>query len=614
MKNRSFYYYSLLLSLSPFLWHFFSGLPNNLLPTIYNTITSLTLLLIIIVTYTANNRLGFIITTSVITCISIIYIGAIEYYRFYKTFPTSEIFYMIGDSISASSNIKINAQYIWLVIYQLSLSILAYKAKKNLKLSFHISLISFLAIIFSITIINKIYITESNTPTFIEQNPEVIAFEETPVSIFVKSAIVNTDKEEIIRRLSIAKLLKEDSSIDFEEKSVINQGNSLYKIDTRNGLSVKHNELNNSYMPESINAKNIILIVLESIRTEELTDIKISPNLFKLQNNSNTIYFENFFSTNITTVKSEQAILCSTPEVSNQVPFSVTDGNFLGDCLPKKLRKNNISTYWFHGNTDKFFNRSVFHKSLGFEYIYGKEFFIENGYSNDNDIGWGAPDKFVLSESLKTLERSRRPFFAQILTLTNHMPFDWDYPEFIPLYLQPEETSVYDNYLKGVYYTDYAFGAFFEEFKRSELHNNTMLIITGDHGVQFYKSELSEIRKTEILYRVPLYIYHKDIQKNLKVKNNHSHLDVAPTILSVLNIEESFSSLGLPLYGKHASDQPRPIFLMNMLNYSFKYGDFSCYQYDGSCQDNHNSLIINDVKEAYDYLRIMQLAAYKDNY
>ncbi len=337
--------------------------------------------------------------------------------------------------------------------------------------------------------------------------------------------------------------------------------------------------------------KNVILIVLESLRAYETglfeTNYSLTPNLDKIS--SQAIVVSEFYSNSRTTVQAEQAILCSALDFASKSPYAVKKGSFNGKCLPQLLAEEGYDTSWYHGYSKTFFNRQQFHPSLGFNKLIAKEEFLQNGYDESLDIGWGVPDPITLDKMLQDMNThnnvSDKPFFTQILTLTNHQPFNWNYTNIdFPTKMDNDSTDVYSNYKKGIYYTDHALGQFWHNFNKSPLAKNTIVIITADHGVPFYPDNLTdEIIKHDVLYRVPLLIVtpdrtHKEIDIPL------SHLDIAPTVLSMLNITKPVSFIGRPFLGQNATLAARPLFQMNTAYYGFQYNGMKCLPYKEICQ------------------------------
>jgi len=340
---------------------------------------------------------------------------------------------------------------------------------------------------------------------------------------------------------------------------------------------------------EDVSNINVVLVVMESFRGSELTP-ENAPNFNAIKESG--IYFSNFYSTNRVTVKSELSILCGLLDHQEKPPYSLVQEQIQANCLPSILAKRGYETSWFHGYTDEFFNRKKFHKSLGFENIFSKEDFIESGYDSSLDIGWGVPDRYLFDYVMDELEKKEKPFFTEILTLTNHQPFNWNYygVEFPESLKSPRETK-FGNYQRGIYYSDWALGEFWKRFSKSKLKDNTLLVITADHGVPFYDDTMiSEYDRFEALFKMPLLIITPDREREVNDVVS-SHLDLAPTVLSYLNVREASSFLGRPLIGEQQTLSERPIFMLNSSNYGFIRGDLKCLPVADYCSSANDACV-----------------------
>ncbi|MFT6283861.1 MAG: phosphoglycerol transferase MdoB-like AlkP superfamily enzyme [Arenicella sp.] len=305
----------------------------------------------------------------------------------------------------------------------------------------------------------------------------------------------------------------------------------------------------------------------------------MTPNLDEIARKG--IILPNFYASNRQAVKAEQALLCIATDYMGEAPYALKYGVFNGNCLPKILTDHGYETYWYHGYTKEFFNRKQYHESIGFEDVYAKEEFEADGYNSKNDIGWGVPDTVLFEtvfNKLDDMANKGKPFFTEILTLTNHQPFDWDYGE-LEVGPNPHDKAqgVYKKYQKGTTYTDKALGQFWNKFKKSKFAENTIVIITADHGVPFYPSEeMSAVDKREILFRIPFVLIDPDTPEPATITTQLSQLDVAPTLLSMLDITSDNTFIGRPFYGKSETQSDWPILLLSSNVISLRYGDLSC--------------------------------------
>jgi phosphoglycerol transferase MdoB-like AlkP superfamily enzyme len=299
--------------------------------------------------------------------------------------------------------------------------------------------------------------------------------------------------------------------------------------------------------------KNVIVLVLESVRAAETgffsnNKQSATPNIDRIAKQTDA--FINYYSNSVQTVRAELSILCSILDFSRGTPFSRRGVELPTRCLPSILKENGYNNLWFHGNEKTYFNRNHFLPVIGFDELHDEEVMLE-AKPDSQILGWGISDKDALQYAFDVLSKESEPFFAEILTLSNHFPFDFNFAK-----SSQESTgysTVYNNFLRGVQYTDDVVGSFWKMFQNSKLKNNTILIITSDHGLWFEEKIFEDVYvANEALFRVPLMIWNPENNKKPEVYNTvSSHVDITPTILNMLGISAKNTALmGEDLYAK----------------------------------------------------------------
>jgi len=156
------------------------------------------------------------------------------------------------------------------------------------------------------------------------------------------------------------------------------------------------------------------------------------------------------------------------------------------------------------------------------------------------------------AEELERLQAEGTPFYANIISMSSHHPFDM--PEDRRLIELPErfaDTFVGD-YLEGQHYADYALGLFIDELKKSGLWENSLLVLYGDHmGLPIYslttheKELLKEILGREYQYpdmmNIPLILAAPGKLPAATYNQLGGQVDLLPTIANLT---------GLPLEGQ----------------------------------------------------------------
>lgn len=118
--------------------------------------------------------------------------------------------------------------------------------------------------------------------------------------------------------------------------------------------------------------------------------------------------------------------------------------------------------------------------------------------------------------------------------------FGWDnflYYETIKNNLSKEDISeLSGSYDNGVYYMDYLLNEFFEELKKHNLWNNTIIIITSDHGEELFEHKgFDHSNFYDHTIHVPIIIRIPD-QNKIELNELAQSIDILPTLLGRLGI------------------------------------------------------------------------------
>ena len=331
---------------------------------------------------------------------------------------------------------------------------------------------------------------------------------------------------------------------------------------------------------------NVLVLVLESVRTSEMgvrdDAPSATPFLDSLARKHSTAPM--FYATSNFTVKSEHAIHCSALDHMIGEPVSKRETPVRTTCLPKMLSERGYRTLWFHGNDKEFYNRAAYLPKIGFEEIYSRDE-LDPGEELPT-LGWGLPDPLVLDTALDHLEQIDEPFYAEVLTVSNHMPFEYEWGIDFPEHLQPA-SSMYERYRRGIYYTDQAVKRFHDRFSRSPLARNTLLVITGDHGIWTFPDEpLSQLQKNEMFFRVPLIMQSPD-GRRWPIPDIASHLDIAPTLADLLGMDVPDTFMGRSLVRDDPERRNRIVYLMTEQALSYRLPDRACVP-SAQCESNIN--------------------------
>lgn len=331
---------------------------------------------------------------------------------------------------------------------------------------------------------------------------------------------------------------------------------------------------------------NIVLFVIDTLRADHLSSYgykrKTTPNIDRFCKEGALFY--NAFSQANHTIPSIASLITSryssdALEYSNKnKPF-----NFLGAqarTLAEILRVNGYKTASFVAN------QLLGKGNRGFYQGYDSYNYVPPQKADTKRSGRAKAVNQMASEWL--LKNSKEKFFLYIHTMDAHAPyvpvppynhiFDPDYTGDLLmtdinqkcLLISRYEKEISDRdleYLISLYdgeirYADYYFHEFIVLLDKLNLLDDTLIIVTADHGEQFYEHGMQghgfSMHEEEI--HVPLIMrYPKKIPKNKKIYHLVELMGIAPTILDVLeiNIPRGFkgkSLLGLLSGNKREDD------------------------------------------------------------
>ncbi|HWP93498.1 MAG TPA: sulfatase-like hydrolase/transferase [Thermodesulfobacteriota bacterium] len=184
------------------------------------------------------------------------------------------------------------------------------------------------------------------------------------------------------------------------------------------------------------------------------------------------------------------------------------------------------------------------------------------GFDHFDDIGYGI--EAIYAKAVNWLKKGHsRPFFLFLHTYQVHAPYDpppaYDiysdknyggivevsgnsndyYKEIKPLMTLEDYHYVIDKYDGEIYYTDYYLGKLFNKLKELNLYDDSIIILTSDHGENFLDHPAYHIDHKELydeIVKVPLIIKAPMFPTNQIITTQVESIDIMPTVLEKLGI------------------------------------------------------------------------------
>lgn len=289
--------------------------------------------------------------------------------------------------------------------------------------------------------------------------------------------------------------------------------------------------------------KNLIVIQVEALQSfvinKSIKGKEVTPNLNNWINKS--AYFDNYFYQTASGGTSDAEFLSINslyPANSGAVTSIYYNNEFKG--LPKVLKANGYSTTAFHGFRESFWNRNVIYPKYGFDNFYG-----EKSYTIDENIGLGLSDKSFLNQSFEKIKDLKEPYYALLITLSSHFPYD-DIKKYDEFDVGPYENTLLGNYLKAIHYTDKELGMFLDKLDKEGILKNSIIALYGDHHAipktnenelasflnknKFTDLEWAEVQKVPMLIHFP-----NDMYKGT-YNIYGGQIDLYPTLANILGV------------------------------------------------------------------------------
>ncbi|WP_373841938.1 LTA synthase family protein, partial [Limosilactobacillus sp.] len=230
--------------------------------------------------------------------------------------------------------------------------------------------------------------------------------------------------------------------------------------------------------------RNVIVIHLESFQQflidKKINGQEVTPFLNSLYHSHETYAFDNFFHQvgQGKTSDAENMLETSTFGLPQGSLFATlgSDNTFQGAPAILNQRAGYTSAV-FHGNVASFWNRNNVYKNLGYNYFFDGDFY---SHDNNTNTDYGIKDKLMFAESTKYMEHLQQPFYAKIITTSNHYPFyisdtDTDFPD------AGTSDPYINGYFRTAHYLDASLREFFNYLKTSGLEKNSLVMLYGDH-------------------------------------------------------------------------------------------------------------------------------------
>lgn len=287
---------------------------------------------------------------------------------------------------------------------------------------------------------------------------------------------------------------------------------------------------------------NIIIVVMESFSADFMKSFGNEDNLTANLDNlaKKGLFFSNLKATGTRTVRGLEAITLSIPPTpGNSIVRRPNNDDLFNIATP--LLARGYQAKFIYGGDGYFDNMNNFFKKNGYQ-IVDRLTFKKNEITFNNV--WGVADEDLYAKVINEADESisnNKNFINLVLTTSNHRPFT--YPD------NKIDIASKTNRNGAVKYADYAVGQFIKNAQSKKWFDNTIFVFIADHCA----GSAGNIEVPIWRYQIPAIIYAPKIVPAQIYAKNASQIDIAPTVLGLLNLSYQTKFFGIDLLKKNIS-------------------------------------------------------------
>lgn len=195
----------------------------------------------------------------------------------------------------------------------------------------------------------------------------------------------------------------------------------------------------------------------------------------------------------------------------------------------------------------KFWNQKNAFNSYGFTQLYDKHDFKDSEEVDDHTL---------LTEAAARLENIQSAFYAQLVTVSMHYPYDKLCIPATEISRSQMYTEEIRNYLETVRFCDEAIGKFVQELKQKGMYYNSIIVIVSDHN-EMDKNQV-ENRKEILPEDKEIIMIVLNAPQKLQYDTPIEQIDIYPTLLDLMGANHyGWKGLGCSIFRKNGVIIPK---------------------------------------------------------
>jgi lipoteichoic acid synthase len=307
---------------------------------------------------------------------------------------------------------------------------------------------------------------------------------------------------------------------------------------------------------------NVIIVQLESFQyfliDLEVDGQEVTPFLNSLR--SECLYGNALDQTASGSTSDAMFVMLNSLQPPSGGPFCFLFPTISTRALPRILGERGWNTLHVMSYDGAFWNTRIMGDHFGFD----EQVFTQDlpAPARGESVGWGLSDAALFSRVMDLFKERQKPFLCYITTTMMHYPFLELRPHQRQLKLPSHlEQTMAGRYLHLARFRDQALEFFIRRLQEEGLWDNSIVVFCGDHRSRLPEAEFDRLETPElepVRSRLPLFIHVPDDSVRGDLAELSGQLDVAPTVLHLLGIDDAgqvFLGRNV-LAGAHASASP----------------------------------------------------------
>jgi arylsulfatase A-like enzyme len=303
--------------------------------------------------------------------------------------------------------------------------------------------------------------------------------------------------------------------------------------------------------------RNVIVVVLESVPTQHLSVYGSRyPTTPRLEAEAkHALIVENFYCHVGLTANAMVTLVLSVYPGLTWKEYTVEYPELPGVTLPQLLRPRGYRTAFLHSGDLEYVSQNRFLANRGFDDLWD----LEEVAGGQRLFSWGAEDRTLMDGILRWIDQDRaRPFYVLSWTIQTHHPYALSNDQEEVNFFADEPPPPGDDYHLNLYLNcltemDRQLGRLFDGLHERGLADDTLVVITGDHGEAFGHPHGSTYGHGGRLYQenvnVPLILWNpKMFAPGRRVDTVGGQVDLNPTVAHLLDVAPSETWQGRSLF------------------------------------------------------------------